>query len=181
MHEPYLLPDGQRSLFGEMVAPTTAGDSGVMLYQVTACDGLAIDAGAPAPVADNWVQCDRCGQWRRVTQDVVDSLEDDSNWFCEDNPDQLHNSCTVPQEMTNAEIDRGRQLETLECERLRRKRRPAVWQLIRCVQLVLVCRWSDCNRWMLSPADSPRFGQQHPLFISCGAVAMQLRIVSLWC
>lgn len=83
-------------------------------------------------MADNWVQCDRCGQWRRVTQDVVDSLEDDSNWFCEDNPDELHNACTLPQEMTDAEIDRGRLLETLECERLRRKRRPAVWQLVRC-------------------------------------------------
>lgn len=84
---------------------------------------------------DNWVQCDRCGKWRRVGASVVDSLDDNANWFCEDNPDPLHSSCTHPQELTNEEIDQGREEEdTLEKERRRRQRRPAVWQLVRCAR-----------------------------------------------
>lgn len=84
--------------------------------------------------ADNWVQCDRCGKWRRVGKGVVDSLADVSaHWFCEDNPDPFHNSCTTAQELTNEEIDQGREGESLlERERTKRRRRPAVWQLIRC-------------------------------------------------
>lgn len=98
-------------------------------------------AGVPAVMppavvenADNWVQCDRCGKWRRVGASVVDSLSDDTaNWFCEDNPDPFHNSCNTPQELTNEEIDQGREGESLlERERRKRRRRPAVWQLIRC-------------------------------------------------
>ena len=104
---------------------------------------LAPDMGAPPLLdpggatgvvgqADNWVQCDRCSQWRRVPESVVDNLADDSHWYCEDNPDPKHNSCSVPQELTNAEIDRGRMQETLEFERAKRIKRPAIWQLIRC-------------------------------------------------
>ena len=81
---------------------------------------------------ENWVQCDRCGKWRRVREDLLESLEDDTNWYCEDNPDDRHNHCNIPQEMTNDEIDRGRAMETLAHERMKRQRRPAVWQLIRC-------------------------------------------------
>ena len=94
------------------------------------------DISPEAPIvqsADNWVQCDRCGKWRRVGASVVDSLDDNSNWFCESNPDVAHNSCTQPQELTNEEIDLGREEEdVLDKERRRRQRRPAVWQLIRC-------------------------------------------------
>jgi CW-type Zinc Finger len=82
--------------------------------------------------ADDWVQCDRCGKWRRVSEALAEALDDDANWFCEDNPDARHASCAVPQEMTDAEIDRGGIAASLELERLRRTRRPAVWQLIRC-------------------------------------------------
>jgi hypothetical protein len=93
----------------------------------------------PSPQAtqavENWVQCDRCGKWRRVREDLLDAL-DESNWYCEDNPDELHNHCNIPQEMTNDEIDRGRAMETLAHERLKRRRRPAVWQLIRCAPCV---------------------------------------------
>lgn len=93
--------------------------------------GLA-PAKAQAQSVENWVQCDRCGKWRRVREDLLDDLDDASNWYCEDNPDEQHNHCNVPQEMTNDEIDRGRAMETLAHERMKRQRRPAVWQLIRC-------------------------------------------------
>jgi hypothetical protein len=108
---------------------------GVTTPSVPRCgldDATTTNTGTfPSQSSDNWVQCDRCGQWRRVSEAVVEALEDDSNWYCEDNSDELHNSCNVPQEMTNADIDKGRMLESLENERLRRKRRPAVWQLVR--------------------------------------------------
>lgn len=87
--------------------------------------------------ADNWVQCDRCRKWRRVGESLVEALDDDDNWYCEDNPDALHNSCNVPQELSNDEIDRGRALETLAHERWKRKSRPHIWQLIRyCIHAI---------------------------------------------
>lgn len=61
------------------------------------CAAGSPEAASAVAQADNWVQCDRCGKWRRVPETVVDTLEDDSNWFCEDNPDEKHNSCNIPQ------------------------------------------------------------------------------------
>lgn len=66
-----------------------------------------------------------------MSESLVEALDDDDNWYCEDNPDVLHNSCNVPQELSNDEIDRGRALETLAHERWKRKSRPHIWQLIR--------------------------------------------------
>jgi hypothetical protein len=90
------------------------------------------EAPAKSQAIENWVQCDRCSKWRRVREELVEALNDDSHWYCEDNPDKLRNSCNIPQEMSNDEIDRGRAMETLAHERMKRQRRPAIWQVIKC-------------------------------------------------
>ena len=53
------------------------------------------------PTLSSWVSCDICEEWRRVAQEPT--LE---KWCCSDNPDSKHNSCNVPQEMSNVAIDR---------------------------------------------------------------------------
>ncbi|KAK9839116.1 hypothetical protein WJX74_009858 [Apatococcus lobatus] len=52
-----------------------------------------------------WVQCARCNCWRRVPYDL---REDDTpdDWECQNNVwDEHHASCSVPQELTDKEID----------------------------------------------------------------------------
>ena len=50
-----------------------------------------------------WLECDLCGQWRRVGMLRADKLPE--TWRCEDNPDPAYNRCAVPQELTNDQID----------------------------------------------------------------------------
>ena len=57
--------------------------------------------GRELPALSSWVSCDNCEKWRRVAQEPT--LE---KWCCSDNPDSKHNSCDVPQEMSNVAIDR---------------------------------------------------------------------------
>lgn len=69
-----------------------------------------------------WVQCSQCEQWRRVRAmwqqasvshvgmpQVPYNIEDadiSDDWTCADNQwDPAHNSCTVPQELSNDQID----------------------------------------------------------------------------
>lgn len=81
-----------------------------------------------------WAQCDACTKWRRVTQSLADSLEDNDAWTCDQNPNPLFASCNVEQELSDNEIDR--QLDSnddealMESEHRLRKKRPAVWQLV---------------------------------------------------
>ena len=49
----------------------------------------------------SWVSCDECQRWRRITLELT--LE---KWCCNDNLDPRYNSCNVPQEMSDAAIDR---------------------------------------------------------------------------
>jgi hypothetical protein len=122
---------------------------------------------------ETWVQCDKCKQWRRVPVEIVEALSDDDEWFCRQNPDRKFDSCKVPQEMSDREINRqlgidseeekeetGEEAEEEEEEegssseseepgtppRSRdTDRKPAVWQLTR--QNIFVTRkrkmWKD--------------------------------------
>lgn len=55
---------------------------------------------------ETWVQCDSCQKWRRVPVEMAEALSDDDKWFCKMNPDSAFNRCKVPQEMSDAEINR---------------------------------------------------------------------------
>ncbi|KAJ9531590.1 hypothetical protein QJQ45_014945 [Haematococcus lacustris] len=93
-------------------------------------------------LVDSWVACDRCSKWRRVPKAVAQSISEDASWFCEQNPNKAFASCQQPQELSNEEIDAmeqhgegheglGEEDAGWEQERARRRRMPAVWQLIR--------------------------------------------------
>ena len=75
--------------------------------------------------ADNWVQCDKCANWRRVQTAYAETLDDDTPWsakglasvcgdlltltsprrYCNFNPDKRFASCDIPQELPTHEID----------------------------------------------------------------------------
>ena len=106
------------------------------------------------PQKVTWVGCDACGKWRKVSQALAESLDNEDKWYehnfyasnltpnfqyntlfctcrigvysapkrwcivfaanisrtsicryCEQNPDQRHNSCSAPQELSDQEID----------------------------------------------------------------------------
>ncbi|KAK9817923.1 hypothetical protein WJX72_004317 [[Myrmecia] bisecta] len=91
----------------------------------------------PDSAASSWVACDSCGKWRRLPKALVELLEDDAPWYCEQNPQASLANCDAPQELTNEQIDQ--EMESSEDEggsedererREKRRRRPAVWQLI---------------------------------------------------
>ena len=51
------------------------------------------------------MSCDNCMKWRRVaTEPKADK------WYCSDNLDAKHSTCSVPQELSNAAIDRELEL-----------------------------------------------------------------------
>ncbi|KAG2485616.1 hypothetical protein HYH03_015679 [Edaphochlamys debaryana] len=82
--------------------------------------------------ADNWVLCDRCAKWRRIP--VGYTIAEDQSWYCELNPDKAFASCSAPQELTDAEIDAGGdsgESDLDEEESQKRRRIPAVWQLLK--------------------------------------------------
>ncbi|GIL91288.1 hypothetical protein Vretimale_10000 [Volvox reticuliferus] len=86
--------------------------------------------------ADNWVLCDRCTKWRRIPAAFVDQIKEDTPWYCEHNPNKAFASCSVPQELTNEEIDAegdsdGAGESDHDEESLKRRRIPAVWQLLK--------------------------------------------------
>ncbi|GLC55996.1 hypothetical protein PLESTB_001053200 [Pleodorina starrii] len=86
--------------------------------------------------ADNWVLCDRCTKWRRIPAAFVDQIREDTPWYCENNPNKAFASCSVPQELTNEEIDAegdsdGAGESDHDEESMKRRRIPAVWQLLK--------------------------------------------------
>jgi hypothetical protein len=87
-------------------------------------------------------------------EDLKELVSKRIEWVCEENPDQLHNSCAVPQEMTDAAIDR------------------------------CVCSLSSLGLMAIgdvpaAPIIHLSSGQQHLSFMSRGTVAMQHRIALL--
>jgi hypothetical protein len=83
----------------------------------------------------NWVQCERCQKWRRITNEYADTVDDEVEWwvpawqehhpagallwththpatpcdrscrYCELNPDKQFANCNIPQELTDEQID----------------------------------------------------------------------------
>jgi hypothetical protein len=45
--------------------------------------------------AQKWVQCDKCGQWRRLSG-ITDLKSLPKRWFCKLNPDLRYNDCKIP-------------------------------------------------------------------------------------
>ncbi|XP_031439781.1 MORC family CW-type zinc finger protein 3a [Clupea harengus] len=52
----------------------------------------------------NWVQCDKCLQWRKLP-DGIDPEKLPTQWFCHMNPDPQFRSCHVPQEAEDSDDD----------------------------------------------------------------------------
>jgi len=48
------------------------------------------------PDEDFWVACDRCGKWRRLY--LRGNRQVGGRWYCEQNPDPLHDDCSYEQE-----------------------------------------------------------------------------------
>lgn len=72
---------------------------------------FADDAGAGSAEGDasrpgqKWLQCARCHKWRKVPFNIDDEALTDE-WECGDNSwDRTRAACTVPQELSNDEID----------------------------------------------------------------------------
>jgi hypothetical protein len=59
---------------------------------------------------EGWVQCERaeCRKWRRVELARVLALraEENTPWYCENNPNAEYAHCAAPQELSDDEIDR---------------------------------------------------------------------------
>jgi len=53
-----------------------------------------------------WVSCDDCFKWRRVSK-----LPKGKRWSCKLNPDLQYDKCSIPQELSDAEIDKEVTLE----------------------------------------------------------------------
>ena len=47
-------------------------------------------------ILDNWLQCDECGKWRRVTKAMLD--DEPAWWTCSMNDDPQHSTCEDPEE-----------------------------------------------------------------------------------
>ncbi|XP_071692179.1 histone-lysine N-methyltransferase ASHH2-like [Rutidosis leptorrhynchoides] len=53
-----------------------------------------------------WVCCDDCHKWRRISAILADSINlTGSRWICKDNMDKAFGDCSIPQEMSNADIN----------------------------------------------------------------------------
>ena len=62
---------------------------------------IASKRAKSAPAFSSWVSCDNCQKWRRVAQEPTAD-----KWYCSDNLDAEHCACSVPQELSDAAIDR---------------------------------------------------------------------------
>ncbi|KAK4751982.1 hypothetical protein SAY87_020780 [Trapa incisa] len=67
------------------------------------------------PQPNAWVRCDDCYKWRRIAAALADSIAD-SNWICKDNLDKRFADCSIPQEMSNADINAELELSDYSCE-----------------------------------------------------------------
>ncbi|KAK4795363.1 hypothetical protein SAY86_013357 [Trapa natans] len=67
------------------------------------------------PPPNAWVRCDDCHKWRRIAAALADSIAD-SNWICKDNLDKRFADCSIPQEMSNTDINAELELSDYSCE-----------------------------------------------------------------
>lgn len=78
--------------------PRSGSDVGLTEPRRARSDETKRAAATPTVKEENWVQCDKCGKWRRIPGSVdMDSLPD--SWFCSMNQwDELRNSCEAVEE-----------------------------------------------------------------------------------
>ncbi|OEL37723.1 F-box protein [Dichanthelium oligosanthes] len=53
-------------------------------------------SGTTSDISENWVQCDACRKWRRLSDGTV--LDSTTAWFCTMNTDPTRQKCTAPEE-----------------------------------------------------------------------------------
>ncbi|KAK1279739.1 Histone-lysine N-methyltransferase ASHH2 [Acorus gramineus] len=64
-----------------------------------------------------WASCDDCGKWRRIPNVLVDVIgQTDSKWTCKDNTDKDYADCSVPQEMSDEDINLELGIPNTSCE-----------------------------------------------------------------
>ncbi|KAK1309538.1 Histone-lysine N-methyltransferase ASHH2 [Acorus calamus] len=64
-----------------------------------------------------WASCDDCGKWRRIPNVLVDVIgQTDSKWTCKDNTDKNYADCSVPQEMSDEDINLELGIPNTSCE-----------------------------------------------------------------
>lgn len=79
-------------------------------HAIPIVDEIAVlqqDAPCSEPVSEvNWVQCDACGKWRILPQEVVLAGDDDESWYCHMNQwsDPLRNTCAAPEDTVTAPV-----------------------------------------------------------------------------
>merc|ERR1712195_383102 len=49
---------------------------------------IEMDSAAKSKLPSVWASCDKCDKWRRMS-----SMPSQESWYCEDNPDTVHNHC----------------------------------------------------------------------------------------
>ena len=95
------------------------------------------EAAAPK---DSWVQCDSCNKWRRIPAAVADQLDENVPWHCQDNPNSAFASCSIPQELSNEEIDQQEEEEHVSKNRSCHAWHPE-WEAFRLVRQHITLAW----------------------------------------
>ena len=97
-------PDGgaEEAPAGRPRLPRAAATRG---RAAAAASSAAAAAASGRPPPQKWVQCATCSQWRRVPYELGDDAIPD-DWTCAQNVwDPRHADCTVPQALTDDQID----------------------------------------------------------------------------
>ncbi|KAL2519978.1 histone-lysine N-methyltransferase ASHH2 [Forsythia ovata] len=70
-----------------------------------------------ATVRSAWVLCDDCDKWRRIPSTLADQIEETNcKWTCKDNKDKNFADCSIPQEKSDAEINKELDISDASCE-----------------------------------------------------------------
>ncbi|XP_051139160.1 histone-lysine N-methyltransferase ASHH2 isoform X2 [Andrographis paniculata] len=87
-----------------------------------------------------WVLCDECAKWRRIPGALANKIEPDHRWTCKENADSNFADCSIPQEITDEEINRELGISepseedpdgTLKTENQTKVTQPSSWSLIK--------------------------------------------------
>ncbi|XP_038700812.1 uncharacterized protein LOC119997711 [Tripterygium wilfordii] len=88
---------------GKHIADVIGGNNVVSINNLDMASGGVIEQSLPVESA--WVSCDDCHKWRRISDALVNSIDESSPWSCKDNMDKAFADCTIPQEKSNADIN----------------------------------------------------------------------------
>ncbi|CAI9754388.1 unnamed protein product [Fraxinus pennsylvanica] len=69
------------------------------------------------PARSAWVLCDDCDKWRRIPATLADQIEEaNCRWTCKDNKDKNFSDCSIPQEKSDADINKELAISDASCE-----------------------------------------------------------------